>query len=94
MGREFNGLVHNNQYYIYGFKIPKELYSKIKHKCEMWNEETQKLQQENQQLKSVLDEIRELLNETFEYGDEWHWDSGTIRDYLEDIEKLLDKVKE
>jgi SMC interacting uncharacterized protein involved in chromosome segregation len=47
-----------------------------------------------EQYKFVLDEIRELLNETFVYGDEWHWDSGAIRDYLEDIEKLLDKVKE
>lgn len=54
----------------------------------------EKQNEEIEQLKSVLDEIRELLNETFEYGDEWHWDSGTIRDYLEDIEKLLDKVKQ
>ena len=61
MGRKFNTLVYNNQYYIYGFKISKELYSKIKYECDMWNKETQRLQQENQQLKEQLEKKYEKV---------------------------------
>ena len=87
MGKEFNGLVYNNQYYIYGFKIPKELYSKIKHKCDMWYKESQKLQQENQQLKEIIDE----LNENKVY---WVNKCANAETMLHEREIVLDEIRE
>lgn len=44
------------------------------------------LQQENQQLKSVLDEIRDVLNNQMDYRE--------FVDVVNAIEEILDKVKE
>ena len=40
-------------------------------------------------LESRIDKALLKINQLYEYGDEWHWDGGAIRDYVEDIEKVL-----
>jgi hypothetical protein len=81
-----------SKYYIDGCEIPEKVYLKIKHKCDMWYKESQKLQQENQQLKEVLDEIREYLNKRCleEDGLVCYGDNLSPIDLMQ----ILDKVKE
>lgn len=43
----------------------------------------------NNELHNKIDKDLLQIQETYEYGDEWHWDSGAIRDYVEIIERVL-----
>ena len=89
------------KHYIDGCEIPEKAYLKIKHKCDMWYKESQKLQQENQQLKEQLEnasknytkyiqERDNVLDEIREYCNEY----GAITPQEQDILQILDKVKE
>ena len=48
-----------------------------------------KIKQQNKELHNKIDKALLKIQDLYEYGDEWHWDSGTIRDYVEHIEEIL-----
>lgn len=51
--------------------------------------EVKLLQQENKELHNKIDKALLKIQDLYEYGDEWHWDNGAIRDYVEHIEEIL-----
>ena len=98
MSEDFNGKIINNKHFIIdGCEITEKLYYKIKHKCNIWNEESQKLQQENQQLKERLKVLENVL-----VRDKFNFSKPQVLTYkvnilesrLEQYKSVLDEIRD
>lgn len=45
-------------------------------------------------LQEIISKANDKIKDLYEYGNEWHWDSGTIEDYVKEIEEILKGGKE
>lgn len=69
-------------------------YQNLKREYKIQNGHLHKYKQENQRLKDVMKQAIKLVDELYDIGEEWYWDSYIIKEYVEKIGKILKGDKE